>query len=274
MRENVDSKRDAKMSEQVHKSTQPRDGWVALAILMVLGLLCSSFAFGSDKDKKKDQSAAPPKSIYDLIDKSKVVWPQPPNIARVKYMDYFAGEKLPDFSAQATKPKSSWMDRLAGTSPDKSDNPLKNHFFMGEPHGLAVDSKGRLYVADGKVGVIFIIDPETKDTTMIKNGKDASFVLINGLAIDDSDRLFVSDSQAHRILVFDKNHKGEAAITTGLVTPAGMAIDNENRFLYVADIGLDQVLVFDADNLTPIRRIGTADTKHESNELGRLRQTY
>jgi DNA-binding beta-propeller fold protein YncE len=256
------------MSEQIHKSAQQPNGWLALAILMVLGLLCSSFAFGSDKDKKKDQTATPPKSLMDMIDKSKVVWPQPPNIARVKYMDYFAGEKLPDFSAQSTKPKSSWMDRLAGTSPDKGDNPLKNHFFMGEPHGLAIDSKGKLYVADGKVGAIFIIDPETKDTVMIKNGKDAGFALINGLAIDDSDRLFVSDSQAHRILVFDKNHKGEAAITTGLVTPAGMAIDNENRFLYVADLGLDQVLVFDADNLTPIRKIGTADTKHESNALG------
>jgi sugar lactone lactonase YvrE len=189
-------------------------------------------------------------------------------IARVKYLDYFAGEKLPDFGSQTSKPKSGWMDRLAGTSEQKTDNPLKNHFFMGEPHGLAMDSKGKLYVADGKVGAIFIIDPETKDTVMIKNGKDASFALINGLAIDDSDRLFVSDSQAHRVLVFDKNHKGEAAITQGLVTPAGMAIDNENRFLYVADIGLDQVLVYDADNLTPIRRIGTADTKHQSSAPG------
>ncbi|MGB8784083.1 MAG: SMP-30/gluconolactonase/LRE family protein [Terriglobales bacterium] len=255
------------MSAQIHKSTQPRNGRLVLANLMVLGLLCSSFAFGTDKDKKK-ADPQPTKSLMDMIDKSKVVWPQPPNIARVKYMDYFAGEKLPDFGAQTTKAKSSWMDRLAGTSADKGDNPLKNHFFMGEPHGLAVDSKGKLYVADGKVGAIFIIDPETKDTVMIKNGKDAGFALINGLAIDDSDRLFVSDSQAHRILVFDKNHKGEAAITQGLVTPAGMAIDNENRFLYVADIGLDQVLVYDVDNLTPLRRIGTADTKHQSNALG------
>jgi DNA-binding beta-propeller fold protein YncE len=93
-------------------------------------------------------------------------------------------------------------------------------------------------------------------------------VLINGLAIDDADRLFVSDAQAHRILIFNKLHKGEAAITAGLVTPAGMAIDNENRFLYVADIGLDQVLVYDADTLTLIRKIGTPDTKHESNAPG------
>ena len=258
------------MSAQIHKSTQPRKAWLALAILVAVGLICCSFAFASDQDKKKkkDDSPQPPKSLMDFIDKSKVVWPQPPNIARVKYMDYFAGEKLPDFNAQKAKPKSGWMDRLAGTTAEKSDNPLKNHFFMGEPHGLAVDSKGRLYVADGKVGAIFIIDPETKDTEMIKNGKDAGFALINGLAIDDSDRLFVSDSEAHRILVFNKDHKGEAAITQGLVTPAGMAIDNENRFLYVADIGLDQVLVYDADNLTPLRRIGTPDTKHESNALG------
>ncbi len=239
-----------------------------MAILAMLLLMASSVAYGDKKKKKHDQPPEKRVSIYDVIDKSKVVWPQPPMIARVKYMDYFAGEKLPDFSAQTAKPKSSWMDRLAGTTEQKGDNPLKNHFFMGEPHGLAVDSKGRLYVADGKVGAIFIIDPETKDTVMIKNGKDAGFALINGLAIDDSDRLFVSDSQAHRILVFNKDHKGEAAITQGLVTPAGMAIDNENRFLYVADIGLDQVLVFDADNLTPLRRIGTPDTKHQSNALG------
>jgi len=255
------------MIGQLHNSVPARNGRLATAILVMLLLTASSVAF-ADKTKKDAQGPQKPVSVLDVIDKSKVVWPQPPMIARVKYLDYFAGEKLPDFGAQTAKPKSSWMDRLAGTSADKTDNPMKNHFFMGEPHGLAMDSKGRLYVADGKVGAIFVIDPETKDTTMIKNGKDASFVLINGLAIDDSDRLFVSDSQAHRVLVFDKNHKGEAAITQGLVTPAGMAIDNENRFLYVADIGLDQVLVFDADSLTPLRAIGTPNTKHESNALG------
>lgn len=256
------------MSEQIHKSNPWRKGILAVAILALLGFMCSSLSF-ADK-KKKDTQTPPPvdRNIMDHIDKSKVVWPQPPNIARVRYLDYFAGEKLPDFNAQQAKPKSTWMDRLAGTTQERGNNPLKNHFFFGEPHGLAVDSKGRLYVADGKVGAVFIIDPETHDTQMIKNGKDAGFMLINGLAIDDSDRLFVSDSQAHRVLVFNKDHKGEAAITSGLMTPAGMAIDNENRFLYVADIGLDQVLVFDADTLEPLRAIGTPNTKHQSSALG------
>ena len=186
----------------------------------------------------------------------------------MRYLDYFAGQKLPDFTLRRQSPRAAGWTGWQARARSKADNPLKNHFFFGEPHGLAVDSKGKLYVADGKVGAIFIIDPETKDTEMIKNGKDASFALINGLAIDDSDRLFVSDSQAHRMLVFNKDHKGEAAITQGLVTPAGMAIDNENRFLYVADIGLDQVLVFDADTLEPLRAIGTPHTKHQSSALG------
>jgi DNA-binding beta-propeller fold protein YncE len=139
---------------------------------------------------------------------------------------------------------------------------------MGEPHGLAVDSKGKLYVADGKVGAIFIIDPETRDTEMIKNGKDAAFKLIVGLAIDDTDRLFVSDAGSRTVLVFGPNHKAEAAIREGLNVPAGLAIDLENRFLYVADIELDQVLVYDVDNFKLLRRIGTGGKDHSLNTPG------
>ena len=108
---------------------------------------------------------------------------------------------------------------------------------------------------------------------MIKNGKDAGFMLINGLAIDDSDRLFVSDAQSSQHTGFRQESQGRGRDSRqGLVTPAGMAIDNENRFLYVADIGLDQVLVYDADNLTLLRRIGTPATKHDLERTGRLFQ--
>ncbi len=248
------------MIERLNNSIRREKVWLALTLLLAL----SRPSFASDP-QKKDKDAEPQKVVSKLekMDTSKIVWPQPPAITRIKYLNYFAGEKLPDFNAKPTKTKSAWMDRLAGTSSDKKNYiSLENHYFMGEPHGLAVDSKGKLYVADGKVGAIFIIDPETRDTEMIKNGKDASFKLITGLAIDDTDRLFVSDSDAHAILVFGPNHKPEAAIRQGLSTPAGMAIDLENRFLYVADVDLDQVLVYDADNFRLLRRIGTGGKEH------------
>ena len=72
---------------------------------------------------------------------------------------------------------------------------------------------------------------------LIKNGVQARFRLITGLTLDDSDRLFVSDSELRHVLVFDKQHKVEASIGHGIVVPAGLAVDNENRFLYVCDTG-------------------------------------
>jgi len=139
------------------------------------------------------------------------------------------------------------------------------------PYGVAVDSKGSIYVADGKVGAIFVFNPESKELQMIKNGVHANFGDIIGLTIDDSDRLFVSDTKFHHILVFDKNRKIEGSISEGgLIDPSGMAIDNENRFLYVADPGLDQVLVYDADKLNLIRKMGTPGKKHSLTEPGQF----
>jgi len=153
------------------------------------------------------------------------------------------------------------MDRLAGTQA-ASDN-TKVLFQLAEPYGLAVDSKNSLYVADQKVGAIFIFNTETREVELIKNKTHAHFVRIIGLAMDDSDRLFVSDPGLRHILVFDASHKAEDIITDGLVEPGALAIDKENRLLYVADVSLDQVLVFDADSFKPLRKIGTTGRNHE-----------
>jgi DNA-binding beta-propeller fold protein YncE len=97
---------------------------------------------------------------------------------------------------------------------------------------------------------------------MIRNGHEAHFVRITGLAIDDSDRLFVSDNGLKHVVVFNPQRKVEASIAEGLVDPSGIAIDNENRFLYVCDTSLDQVLVYDADTYKLLRRIGTTGKAH------------
>jgi DNA-binding beta-propeller fold protein YncE len=152
------------------------------------------------------------------------------------------------------------MDRMAGVDPNEAAKRAgtKPRFALGTPYGLAVDSKGMLYVADTKVGAVFIFDPESKDTGFIKHGVDAKFGRIFGLAIDDADRLFVSDGQYNHVLVFNPQHKLEMQFGEGVMNdPNGIAIDEENRFLYVVNTGSDQVLVFDADTFKLLRKIGT-----------------
>ena len=147
------------------------------------------------------------------------------------------------------------LDRPA-CRPESQDEKfaVKNYpFQLLGPYGMAVDSKGRLYVADQKVGAIFIFNTETKETELIGNGIQAHFAMINSVVVDDDDRIFVSDGKQGKVMVFDAKHQAQDQIK-GLVDPVGMAIYKENRLLYVVDTQQDQVLAHDADSLKPLRK--------------------
>ena len=238
----------------------------ALATVAILILaMTSPLTLQADKKKKKD-TAAETEAKIKAIDYSNIVWPNPPAITRIKFTTWYASDKsVRDLQGNQQK-KSGWMDRLAGTQ--SNDEVFTQPFQLLQPYGLAVDSKGSLYVADQKVGAIFIFNTETREVDLIKNSVHAHFARIIGLAMDDSDRLFVSDPGLRHILVFDKDHKPEDVITDGVVDPGGLAIDTQNRLLYVADVQLDQILVYDADSLKLLRKIGTTGHNHELTSPG------
>src|SRR6202162_5181646 len=243
------------MSDVKENWIRSRKSRLLLCLMLGLTLLAPVSGFA---DKKK-KAAAEPKKI-PVIDYSNIVWPNPPAVARIRYQAFFAAEKLSQVEAGTNTKKAKWMDRLAGTQAATENT--KVLFQLAEPYGLAVDSKNNLYVADQKVGAIFIFNTETREVELIKNKTHAHFVRIIGLAMDDNDRLFVSDPGLRHVLAFDAAHKAEEVITEGLVSPGSLAIDRENRLLYVSDIELDQVLVYDADTLKLKRKIGTTGHNH------------
>lgn len=250
------------MSSSANKAMR----WVAATIGFVMFLTADPTSLYAGNKKKKEEAPKPP-NILDSLDYSKIVWPNPPAVTRIKYLNYFCCDK---YVPPAKTKKSSWMDRMAGGETDQQKQLDKPLFALWTPYGLAEDSKGNICVADGKVGAVFMFNTETKDLQMIKHGVQARFGDIIGLAIDDADRLFVSDTKMHRIVVFDKNHKAEGTIAQGLVDPGGMAVDNENRYLYVADAAQDIVLVYDADTLALVRKIGTPGKGHTLTEPGQF----
>src|SRR3974390_2058751 len=234
--------------------THPRTTLRMLCVLLSLALLTPSSLFAGDKKKKGNED---PKKT-PVVDYSNIVWPNPPAIARIRYQAFYSAEKISQVETSTKKEK--WMDRLAGTQ--TASESTKVLFQLGEPYGMTVDSNGQLYVADQKVGAIFIFNTETREVELIKNKTHAHFVRIIGLAMDDGDRLFVSDPGLRHVLVFNAKHETEDVIPGGMVPPGGLAIDRENRLLYVSDIDLDQVLVYDADSLKLLRKIGTTGKNH------------
>jgi sugar lactone lactonase YvrE len=241
-----------------HLARVPRSITVVLLLLaFTIGSPLSVMGSG----KKKKAATAENAQKAKAIDYSYIVWPNPPAIPRIRYVNWFASDKQHRNAEGNIQKKSKWMDRLAGTQTQEEAPALP--FSLLQPNGVAVDTKGRIYTADQKVGAIFIFDPDTKDVELLKHGVDGNFRHIIGLAMDDNDRLFVSDPELRHVLVYNPQHKAEDVITDGMVHPAEMAIDSQNRLLYVSDIELDQVLVYDADSFKLLRKIGTPGHKHE-----------
>jgi DNA-binding beta-propeller fold protein YncE len=255
------------------QSKSSNDRWTKITILILALLAALLFPHLSWAQKKKKADADPNSKLPKRVnfDISKIVWPNPPAIARIKFVEQFTGEKI-DWNAIATKgstkPKQGWMDRLAGTKPVEEQN-ITVPFQLIRTYGVGFDSKGNVYAADQGAGAIFIFNPETKAVEMIRNAHEAHFGLIVGLAIDDNDRIFVSDDKLHHVAVINAKHQQESSFGAEvLVRPGGLAIDTSNRFLYVVDTGNDVVDVFDADSFKLLRKIGTPSQKHMATEPG------
>src|ERR1700758_826452 len=125
-------------------------------LLFALGAALPSSAHAEKKKKTTDTATLKEGPRRFPFDPTKLVWPSPPDFARVHWVDYFAGSKI-DYSVEANaKPKATWMDRLAGgQSQAEKFNPKTYPFQLIGPYGIAIDSKGLVYVADQKVGAIF-----------------------------------------------------------------------------------------------------------------------
>jgi sugar lactone lactonase YvrE len=225
-------------------------------------------------DKKKTDAAPPAnpgeQRVRAYFDITKIVWPGPPEIPRVAFKDIYTGEKIDPGLFTKKARKKTWMDRLAGTLPADQVRMDKLPFQLLRTYGVGVDSKGKIYAADQGVAAVFIFDPENKGhVELIGNGRQANFGMIAGLALDDDDRLFVADAGLGHVVVFSPKHEQEGAFGGEvLVRPGGVAIDRENRFVYVADTGNDVVDVFDADNYKFLRQIGKPGKRHDQTGPG------
>ncbi|MCL4524796.1 MAG: 6-bladed beta-propeller [Acidobacteria bacterium] len=221
--------------------------WLAAAILFAPSVQAQK----QKQDKKKQEAVQAQPAPKPQVDTSQLVWPSPPDVARIKWLAQVSSQNDLTPPVPKKKKKASWMDRLAGVSiPEEAE---KRPLALAKPFGVSADSKGHIYAADTGHAQVFVFDMDKK-LVQVLPGK---FVMPIAVTLDDADRVFVVDSKLHQVSAFTANWESEAVFgAEKLERPVAVAVDNENRFLYVVDAKASRLAVFDADRFTFLRFVG------------------
>ncbi|HUH95686.1 MAG TPA: SMP-30/gluconolactonase/LRE family protein [Casimicrobiaceae bacterium] len=206
-----------------------RRAWLAVAIALTL----PAFLFGCATPPKQPEAIRP-------------VWPGPPLTARVQFVRSIASE---DDLDRDTTFSDSLLEFLSGVKP------LTHR--IGQPTGIAVSDDGnRVYIADNLQNAVFVFDFLNKAFSKIEGIAQPV-----GVALDAEENIYVVAPPVKQVVKFDRTGKRLAAFTDpSFERPTGIAIDKENKRLYVVDTGtgkstMNSVKIFDLDG----KRTGQID---------------
>jgi len=131
------------------------------------------------------------------------------------------------------------------------NGPLNGQFSFS--YGLAVDSRGRLLVADTHNHRIQVLDDngvfvQKFGTSGTENGQ---FSYPSSVAVGVDDRIIVTEDGNHRVQVFDESGTflfgfgGNGSTDGKFMNPYGVAVDKELGHIIVSDYSNNRIQVFD-----------------------------
>lgn len=209
------------------------------------------------------QSKRPPESVTAAAT-AQTVWPLPPDPARIAWVAaYSTSEDLEG------PPKKSTLDSLRTALLGRSATSGPAVRGLGKPHGVAVDSSGRVFVADTEKSAVFVLDLRARRFLQLGVAQTKVALRIpTGLAVDRRDNVYVGDNGHGAILVFgpDLGYLGTLTKPGDLETPTALAIDPTRDWLYAVDTRRHAVVAYDLAKGRLVKRIGKKGS--EDGEFG------
>lgn len=155
------------------------------------------------------------------------VYPEPPEKPRIRYLRSVSG--LQNFSSKndSSKRLLRW---IGGEDAEQMQ--------MNSPYAVAADGKGRIWMTDPGVGLLYHINLSRQEIDYFSVIAGRQLLAPTGVAYDGvRNRLYISDTGSAEILVFDDEHNYLLSLSPpqGFGRPGGMAVDGDGN-LYVADV--------------------------------------
>ncbi len=152
--------------------------------------------------------------------KADVVWPEPPETPRIKFVTHYRSDK--DVGGGAWE---EFKRALVGSG-------TKN--LVVRPMSIALSADGeRLYVADSFAANVLLID--LKGNSFKRALPDGEVREPFGVALDSDENLYVSDTKSKRVYVYGKDGKKLRSMVKEADRPTALAIDRTRGLLYVVD---------------------------------------
>jgi len=153
-----------------------------------------------------------------------ILWPAPPETPRISFVNAVSRPEDMGIADGAIK---GFLKYLLG----KPATPMVN------PHGVAVDAEGRLYVVDNFLKKVHVYDRQGEKYALLPEKGDG-FVSPIGIAVDDRrGHIYVSDSAQAVVKIFAKGEAqpvGEIK-SGGMGRPTGLAVNAAADELLVVD---------------------------------------
>ncbi len=180
-----------------------------------------------------------------------MIWPDPPDIPRVKYIKSFYG-------VADIKNTSIMTEIILGS---------EGEAVIKKPMGVYVDNAGKIFVTDTASSDIIILDPVNHASTSLLSLGVRGIAKPISVATDLQGRIFFSDSLNNRISVVDRNGAPIAELEADepFKMPSGVAVDNLYKKIYVSDTRHHNIKVFDLETLKYLKTIG-----HRGKEEGQF----
>lgn len=171
-----------------------------------------------------------------------LVWPQPPERARIRFIKAVARPQ--DLGIQP-----SFWKRLGEIIVGKEEE-----WFI-RPTAVAATEQA-IYVADPGAQALVVLDPRAGRFRRIREAGRQRLVSPVAVAVGPGDRVYLADSYLAKVFVYDAGGKLTGTVTDpNLRRPAGVAYDGTRDRLYVADSAAHRVWIFAGDG-RPVGAIG------------------
>ncbi len=180
-------------------------------------------------------------------EEAKVFYPEPPSLAHIQYLASYTG-------SDDIQPEKSGFDVFLTGQPINAR--------LDKPYGVAMYN-GKLYVCDTN-DTVMVFDFEKRTFKPLQAAVTGMGKVIQPLniSIDRYGNKLVTDSVGLRVVMFDK---GDFYVRSFALDTPWKPVDAvlfEDR-VYVADIKDHEIVVFDKDSGTVVKKIGQDNNKPE-----------